>query len=135
MAQTVTFTLDIGHTSDDRLDDIKKRCEENVDRVVTKESERERKVEWNELVDSPAVTFHYDCIRAVKASADEAVKNLPATAENGKMWKDMFSGAGRGTCCTNQQCPTNMIYVPTKEGISQNPLQYCSLEDWQVRLA
>jgi hydantoinase/carbamoylase family amidase len=132
MAHTVNFTLDIRHTSDDRLAEIEKRCRADFTRIASKESERGCAVEWKNLVDSPAVTFHQDCIQAVRSSAEEAVKELAVTAEDGKMWKDMISGAGHDSCYTNQRCPTGMIFVPTKEGISHNPQEYCSPEDWYV---
>ncbi len=130
MAHTVKFTLDIRHTSDNELTEIENRCRADFTRISSEESERGCKVYWKELVDSPAVSFHQDCIAAVRSSAAEVVMSLPVTAENGNMWKDMISGAGHDSCYTNQQCPTSMIFVPTKEGISHNPEEYCSPEDW-----
>ena len=86
-------------------------------------------MEWKELVDSPAVQFHRDCIDAVEASAEEVCKDLPATSD-GELWKHMISGAGHDSCYTNRRCPTSMIFTVTKEGVSHNPQEYCSPEDW-----
>lgn len=130
MAHTVNFTLDIRHTSDDRLAEIEDHCRADFARIASEESERGCTITWKELVDSPAVTFHQDCVAAVRSSAEEVVKGLPVTAQDGKMWKDMISGAGHDSCYTNQRCPTSMIFIPTKEGISHNPQEYSSPEDW-----
>lgn len=130
MAHTVTFTLDIRHTSDEKLASIEKDCHIEFARLAEKESEKGCKVEWKELVDSPAVNFHSDCIAAVEASAKEICQDLPMTADDGQLWKYMISGAGHDSCYTNRRCPTSMIFTPTKDGISHNPKEYCSPEDW-----
>jgi acetylornithine deacetylase/succinyl-diaminopimelate desuccinylase-like protein len=130
MAHTVTFTLDIRHTVDDKLAEIEKECRAEFARISQKESEKGCKVEWKELVDSPAVSFHPDCIAAVEASAKEICQELPMTADDGQLWKYMISGAGHDSCYTNRRCPTSMIFTPTREGISHNPQEYCSPEDW-----
>ena len=130
MAHTVTFTLDLRHTSDQRLEEIEDRCRADFTRIASHESELGCTLEWRDLVDSPAVTFHKDCIAVVKSAAEEVVQDLAATAQDGQMWKNMISGAGHDSCYTNQRCPTSMIFVPTKEGISHNPQEFCSPEDW-----
>lgn len=130
MAHTVTFTLDIRHVEDDKLAEIEKACRTAFSRISENESEKGCKVEWKELVDSPAVSFHDACISAVQESAEEAVRDLPMTADDGKLWRDMISGAGHDSCLTSRRCPTSMIFTPTKDGISHNPHEYCSPEDW-----
>jgi acetylornithine deacetylase/succinyl-diaminopimelate desuccinylase-like protein len=130
MAHTVNFTLDIRHTSDQRLAELKDRCRADFSHIASNESEHGCTVEWKDLVDSPTVRFHKDCISAVRSSARESLRDLSVTSEDGVMWKDMISGAGHDSCYTNQRCPTSMIFVPTKEGISHNPQEYCSPEDW-----
>lgn len=130
MAHTIEFTLDIRHTSEDRLSEIEDRCRADFARIALEESERGCTVAWNSLVNSPAVSFHRDCIAAVTASAKDVLSGLPVTAQDGKMWKDMISGAGHDSCYTSQRCPTSMIFVPTKDGVSHNPQEYCSPEDW-----
>lgn len=132
MAHTVTFSLDIRHVEDEKLNAIEKECREEFARIAEKDSERGCKLEWRELVDSPAVKFHPDCIAAVEASATEVCAQVPVTSEDGHMWKHMISGAGHDSCYTNRHVPTSMIFTVTKEGISHNPVEYCSPEDWYV---
>jgi hydantoinase/carbamoylase family amidase len=130
MAHTVTFTLDVRHTLDDQLSAIEKDCNAEFARIAEKESEKGCTVEWKELVDSPAVHFHPDCVKAVEESATEVCESLPMTAEDGRLWKHMISGAGHDSCYTNRRCPTSMVFSVTREGVSHNPREYCSPEDW-----
>lgn len=130
MAHTVTFTLDIRHKSDAKLAQIEKECREQFQDIAANDSEKGCKLEWKELVDSPAVKFHEDCIAAVRESAIEVVKDLPRTSDDGELWKYMISGAGHDSCYANKRCPTSMVFSVTKDGISHNPREYCSPEDW-----
>ncbi|KIX02116.1 uncharacterized protein Z518_08055 [Rhinocladiella mackenziei CBS 650.93] len=132
MAHTVTFTLDIRHTVDEKLSEIEKSCREAFSRISEKESEKGCKIGWKELVDSPAVNFHPDCIAAVEASAKDVCQDLPMTAEDGELWRYMISGAGHDSCYTSRRCPTSMIFTPTKDGVSHNPQEYCSPEDCAI---
>jgi acetylornithine deacetylase/succinyl-diaminopimelate desuccinylase-like protein len=134
MAHTVTFTLDIRHTEDAKLAEIEKACQTDFTRIATEESEKGCEVKFEELVDSPAVVFHNDCIKAVEESAAELCAVLSTQGVKAKdgesLWKDMISGAGHDSCYTNRRCPTSMIFTQTKEGVSHNPKEYCSPEDW-----
>lgn len=130
MAHTVRFSLDIRHVDDEVLKVMEGECREAFERIAKEDSEGGCTVEWKDLVDSPAVHFHEDCIRAVEESAEEVCQGLPKTAEDGKLWKHMISGAGHDSCYTNRRCPTSMIFSVTKDGVSHNPQEYCSPEDW-----
>lgn len=74
--------------------------------------------------DSPAVNFHSDCISAVTDAANSALG-----ADASSLTEEMVSGAGHDSVYTNRQCPTSMIFVPCREGISHNPAEYCKPED------
>lgn len=130
MAQEVTFSLDIRHPNDKELKTIEERCHTEFHRIASEDSEKGCTVEWKELLDSPAVKFSEDCVAAVEASAADALEGLPMTASEGSLWKYMISGAGHDSCYTNKRCPTSMIFTPTRQGISHNPQEYCSPEDW-----
>ncbi|KAK5073096.1 hypothetical protein LTS08_004180 [Lithohypha guttulata] len=132
MAHTVTFTLDIRHKIDEKLSQIEKECRSRFQEIAANESEKGCSLEWKELVDSPAVKFHEDCIAAVRDSAIEVCEDLPKSASDGQLWKLMISGAGHDACYTNRRCPTSMIFTVTKDGISHNPREYCSPEDCEL---
>ena len=95
MAHTVTFTLDIRHTSDKELAKIEQECRDQFQHIAEAESEKGCSLAWKELVDSPAVTFHEDCVAAVQDSAIEVCEDLPKTSADGQLWKPMISGAGK----------------------------------------
>jgi len=128
MAHTVSFTLDIRHTQDDVLSKMARECEAEFQRICHEDSEKGCEVDWELLVDSPAVVFHQDCINAVEESAEEVCSTL-AGSEQRKLWRDMISGAGHDSCYTNTRVPTSMIFTPTRSGISHNPTEFCSAED------
>jgi hydantoinase/carbamoylase family amidase len=81
-------------------------------------------VEVVEDFDSKATTFHPDCIAAVSQAAHSALgpdgKNLVMR---------MVSGAGHDSVYASKRCPTSMIFVPCREGVSHNPAEFCKEED------
>jgi acetylornithine deacetylase/succinyl-diaminopimelate desuccinylase-like protein len=110
-------------------------CRTDFDRIAKEESERGCTLHWKLLTSSPGVNFHPDCIAAVEASAIETCGDWEAAAsgkKEGKLWKHMTSGAGHDSCYTSMRVPTSMIFVPCKDGISHNPEEFCSLEDWYI---
>lgn len=82
-------------------------------------------VEWRTDFESPATLFHADCISVVRAAA-EAV-----TGSSGLV-RDMTSGAGHDSVYASRRCPTSMIFVPSKNGVSHNPEEYTSPEDCAI---
>lgn len=94
MAHTVTFTLDLRHQSDESLTKIEQECRAQFQDTAENDSEKGCHVVWKELVDSPAVHFHPDCIAAVQDSAAEVCEDMPMTASDGQLWRPMISGAG-----------------------------------------
>ncbi|CAG9946116.1 unnamed protein product [Clonostachys rosea f. rosea IK726] len=129
MAHTVVFTLDIRHMKNETLSQMEEECRAEFQRIAHEDSEKGVEVDWKLLVDSPAVEFNPDCIRVVEQSATDVCSALPQTHADGKLWRRMISGAGHDSCYTNTRCPTSMIFTPTKDGISHNPVEYCSAED------
>ncbi|KAF6817910.1 hydantoinase/carbamoylase family amidase [Colletotrichum musicola] len=134
MAHTVTFTLDVRHVEDETLAKLVSRCETEFARIAAEDSGLGCTVEWEMLVDSPAVRFHPDCIAAVEASAAEVLSRYggesgAGAGEERRLWRPMISGAGHDSCYTNLRVPTSMIFTPTREGISHNPTEFCSAED------
>lgn len=48
--------------------------------------------------------------------------------ERGVNWIEMSSGAGHDSMNMASLCPTAMIFVPSKDGLSHNPAEYTSME-------
>ncbi|KAI1777157.1 amidase [Hypoxylon cercidicola] len=74
---------------------------------------------------SHATVFHPDCVAAVRASAE-------AVTGSASLVRDMISGAGHDSVYANRRCPTSMIFVPSKNGVSHNPEEYTSPEDCAI---
>lgn len=85
-------------------------------------------VSWKTDSVSPAVLFHNDCIDAVRASAESVLGDS-------SLYRDMTSGAGHDSVYTSRWCPTSMIFVPSRKGISHNPEEYTSPEDCAIGAA
>lgn len=74
---------------------------------------------------SPAVKFHDDCIASVRSAAE----GVFGKDKMDQMTKDMISGAGHDSVYTSYVCPTSMIFIPCRDGISHNPREYSTPED------
>ena len=70
---------------------------------------------------SKAITFNEEAIKCIQESATALVGE--------DMIQKMISGAGHDSVCTNMHCPTGMIFVPCKDGVSHNPSEWCEEED------
>ncbi|KAI1145471.1 hypothetical protein F4825DRAFT_243899 [Nemania diffusa] len=128
----VTFTLDVRAPADSTVDameaDLKRdfaalAAGENVGGLLDGATPSwPLRVSWMTNSVSPAIKFHPTCIAAVRDSAE-------AVTGGKKLVHDMSSGAGHDSVYTSRHCPTSMIFVPSKDGISHNPKEYTSPED------
>lgn len=121
LASQTSFSLDIRHPEDSVVSTVMDQCLQAFERI-SKEDGRGVEFTWTLDTDSPAVKFDPGCIKAVQDAADELVGpggSLPIT-----------SGAGHDSVYTNKRCPTTMIFVPCRDGVSHHPEEYCSPEDW-----
>ncbi|CDR99791.1 related to N-carbamoyl-L-amino acid hydrolase [Sporisorium scitamineum] len=120
----VFFTLDVRHPSTDSLTTLCTEIEAAGHRIASQESEKGCHVDWVETFHSPAITFHPNCISSVRKAA-EAHYGAEQTV-------DIYSGAGHDTCSTSKVCPSSMIFITSKDGISHNPREYSSPEDCAI---
>ena len=74
---------------------------------------------------SPAVKFHDDCIACVR----DGSKGVFGAEKMEQMTKDMISGAGHDSVYTSYVCPTSMIFIPCRDGVSHNPREYSTPDD------
>ncbi|KAI1634306.1 hydantoinase/carbamoylase family amidase [Biscogniauxia mediterranea] len=123
LASQVSFTLDIRHPKDEVVAQLCKECLESFQDIAIEDG-KGVELKWTLDTDSPAVQFSKDCIRAVEEAATSTVG-----AEN---ILPIVSGAGHDSVYTSKRCPTAMIFVPCKEGVSHNPEEYCSPEDCAI---
>ncbi|KAH9907151.1 amidase [Xylariomycetidae sp. FL2044] len=132
----VRFTLDVRAPADATVDameaDMKRDFaalaggEEDVGGLLAGSTPgRPCRVTWRTDADTPATRFHPDCIAAVRAAAE-------VVTGDEKLVRDMNSGAGHDSVYTSRWCPTSMIFVPSKDGVSHNPEEFTSPEECAI---
>ncbi|KAF2878483.1 hypothetical protein BDV95DRAFT_479716 [Massariosphaeria phaeospora] len=115
----IDFTIDIRCSTDEMVDELASAVFEAFDTIIEEESNGTLYVvqrTWG----LPESKFHEHCIAAVRASAVREVGE--------QRIMDMKSRAGHDSAWTSRVCPTSMIFVPSKDGISHNPNEYTSPE-------
>ncbi|KAF2263674.1 amidase [Lojkania enalia] len=115
----IDFIIDIRCSTDEMVDQLASTIFAAFDDIVKQESngtQYEVKRTWG----LPESKFHANCIDSVRAAVSKEV------AEDQIM--DMKSRAGHDSAWTSRTCPTSMIFVPSKEGISHSPNEYTSPE-------
>jgi N-carbamoyl-L-amino-acid hydrolase len=111
----VFLTLDLRDPEASVLDRLEKEIAAEADRIA---SELGLTVALKTISTEPAVRFDADCIAAVRASA----------AVSGYSARDMISRAGHDAAFVSRVAPSSMIFVPCKDGISHNEVEYSSKE-------
>ncbi|KAH3898800.1 M20 family metallo-hydrolase [Saccharomycodes ludwigii] len=114
----VSFTTDFRHTSDETLKQIVKEATEEFAQIITEEG---CEIKTEILQYNPAVHFNKTCIECVSRSAY-------AQFPKDKV-RTITSGAGHDSCLTSLHCPTSMIFIPSKNGLSHNYHEYSSPEE------
>lgn len=123
IAGTVNFMVDLRNESDEKLALMSKEVKELVyDAALNKDGNGvalSAEVDLNLL--TPATHFNPEMVDIIEASAKSIVGDNKTLR--------MVSGAGHDSCATNTVCPTAMIFVPSKDGVSHNPEEYTDPEE------
>lgn len=119
----VNFIIDIRCSTDELVEQLGTRIFSTFDNIITEEkngtSYRIQR-SWG----LPESKFDPQCIEAVRYAA---------IAEVGEdQMIEMKSRAGHDSAWTSRVCPTAMIFVPSKDGISHNPHEYTSPEHCKI---
>ncbi|KAG9195770.1 hypothetical protein G6011_00891 [Alternaria panax] len=115
----VAFVVDVRCETDDLVTQLSEKTLHAFDQIISEEDNGTTyRVErtWG----LPESKFHPDCIGAVRKAA------VGLVGEEQVM--DMKSRAGHDSAWTSRVCPTSMIFVPSRGGISHNPEEYTSPE-------
>ncbi|KIX05543.1 uncharacterized protein Z518_06415 [Rhinocladiella mackenziei CBS 650.93] len=121
----VRMTLDIRHPSDDVLGGMVKKVTNACQRMSSSSGTSRLTritIDMEEDFSSNAVTFNEDAIRCVDESAEALLGDKSRV-------QHMTSGAGHDSVCTNMHCPTAMIFIPCRDGISHHPQEWCEKND------
>ncbi|MBN8944456.1 MAG: M20 family metallo-hydrolase [Rhizobiales bacterium] len=112
----VRFTLDMRNPSDDDLAVMVTKAKIAIAEAAARHHGAH---EISPLQDSPATPFDQTCIAMVRG----------ATEKLGLKAREITSGAGHDAMYVARVCPTSMIFVPCKEGLSHNEAESSTLED------
>lgn len=118
---SVSFSLDLRHPHDSELALLEDACKATFAHIAA-EAPRPCAVEITLDTNSPAVTFDKTCIAAVQDAAEHIVGS----------WKcvPIVSGAGHDSVMTARRCPTSMVFIPCRGGVSHNPAEFSDPRDW-----
>ncbi|KAJ5504349.1 Peptidase M20 [Penicillium fimorum] len=120
VSSQVTFTLDIRHPQDSVVHAVQDECLKAFEAIALQDG-KGVSFDWTLDTDSPAVRFDDNCVASIQAAADQLVGREKSML--------MTSGAGHDTVYTSKHCPSAMIFVPCRDGVSHHPTEYCSPQD------
>lgn len=114
----VVFSVDLCHLDNSIMDDMFRTATDDFQKIA---EQNKVKVDSVQIWKSAGVRFHPDCIDCVRLAAIDSV---------GDNYIEMPAGAGHDSVNTSHTCPTSMIFIPSKNGLSHHPDEYSSPEDW-----
>ncbi|KZT36324.1 putative N-carbamoyl-L-amino acid hydrolase [Sistotremastrum suecicum HHB10207 ss-3] len=120
LAGRVQFNIDARAPSDERLAFLDEELERELRHVASQEGVKVEK--WDKFWNSPRTVFDRTAVDAVRKSAKDS----------GFEYVEIQSGAGHDSVYTARRCPTAMIFIRCKGGISHNPAEYSTSEDIQA---
>ncbi|WP_310831903.1 allantoate deiminase [Paenibacillus pedocola] len=112
----VQFTLDIRHSEAEQLEHFCSGIQAH----------------FNRIAESRGLTLELTATLATTpAPMDEGLKGLleQISQQQGRSFRTMVSGAGHDAQLFAPLCPTAMIFVPSRAGISHSPDEYSSPEE------
>lgn len=116
IAEKVTFTLDVRSVEDEKVSRITKSCLDKLKSVCA--ADKLECTVTNTLSVSPT-------------KMNTEIKNLIADSCNKRGFSSMElnSGAGHDSLPIGKEIPTAMIFIPTKDGRSHCPVEFCKYSD------
>lgn len=107
----VKMGLDLRHVRDDVLEEMERKMRSVVASICGPD-----RAQLVSIWQSPAVRFDEGCLGAIRAGAYEA----------GARVREIVSGAGHDSVNISKVAPTAMIFIPCRDGLSHNPLEFAS---------
>ena len=116
VAGEVAFSLDIRHHQEDVLEAF---CEEIFSTFQSHADDRELQLEISQWMDVLPVELNEEMNAMVRSIAED--KRIP--------YQDIISGAGHDAQVFGSVCPTCLIFVPSRDGISHSPKEFTNIHD------
>ncbi len=111
----VKFSIDMRNISDDAVASMDAALRAYITSVS---QETGMRIVLEEVSHYPAAPFHADCQTAISRAAQQL----------GYPSRPIVSGAGHDAVYMSYLAPTGMIFIPCKDGISHNEIEYASPE-------
>ena len=111
----VTFSVDMRNLSDAAVDEMDRQLRDFIAQV---QQESGMAIALKEVSHYPAAPFHPACQAAIAEAAERL--GYPA--------RGIVSGAGHDAVYMSYLAPTGMIFIPCRDGISHNEIEYASPE-------
>ncbi|WAH51604.1 Zn-dependent hydrolase [Pseudescherichia vulneris] len=111
----VTFSVDMRNLSDAAVDEMDRQLRDFIAQV---QQESGMAIALKEVSHYPAAPFHPACQAAIAEAAERL--GYPA--------REIVSGAGHDAVYMSYLAPTGMIFIPCRDGISHNEIEYASPE-------
>lgn len=116
IAGTVNFTLDIRHPDTEKVKAMVAEAKALGSKTA---SDRDLEIGMQDVWLSPAIPFDKTCIELVQGAVHEL----------GFSHIEMISGAGHDAIHLAKHCPTTMIFIACKDGISHNEAESITEQD------
>ena len=113
---SATLTVDLRNTDEAALQEAERRLAEQVDALAAAEGVT---VATRRLARFEPVEFDPRVVELVEATAERL----------GHSVRRMPSGAGHDAQMLARVCPTGMVFVPSRDGISHNPAEHTDRAD------
>lgn len=111
----VSFSIDLRHTDENKVDELEAAVFKKLEEIAkSRDVTFSHSMKWT----SPALHFDSECQKALEMSAKHEKMS----------YRTLQSGAGHDSGYTSYVCPTAMLFIPCREGISHNPAEYSSQE-------
>lgn len=118
--EEVLFVIDIRHHEDSVLECFLEEYKNEMKKILDVTG-KHFEVTMQPVIEQPAVKFDEKCVKCVESTAIEV------HGEDSSI--KMTSGAGHDSCPVSSRCPTSMIFIPSKDGVSHNPEEYSKPEE------
>jgi allantoate deiminase len=119
VAGEVEFSLDIRHHKEKVLNRFSEIVFSEFEHIA---EELQMEIEVSQWLDVRPVSMDEELVNDIKE----------ISAENNLPFQEIISGAGHDAQVFASKIPTNLIFVPSKDGISHNPKEFTSIKELEM---
>jgi len=129
----VRMSLDLRCPNEKTLEELEAKVLQSLQSTGGQVHSHRRSVraEVKETFRSGAVRFQTAAVDCVEAAASNVLRSAGA-AQGRRLMRRMTSGAGHDSVFASKRCPTAMIFVPCKDGVSHHPEEWCEEDDCAI---